>query len=1048
MANIWGISVADATAWHRANSQGWTRDLTQDGDIHPHPGPQLHVVSINAGGLAGTWRAVEEFISVGKVDVLGVQEVAASDSDLLALRRTALKNGYRMFHVAGNPTRDGRGAVRQRGGVALFVRLIFRIRPAISFVGLDSQCVGVWLDGWLLATAYAPPGYKEEPVLELASGLLEWFSTSVPFSQPWLVFGDFNEVVGASKVQIALSAFGGMSVSPDKPTRWEGRRCVDWALTNRPLACDHPELLDVALSDHIPVSLVLNNVGHQVELGSLLRTAQLVCPQGVDHALWEKAIVVNWNDNSEIQNFVTHLETSDAISVQEEWDRFQLLLTCCVLDAYDWLSNVGLLSPEVRSVCSRMARQTVWKGQLAAYKRSSCAQAGVRHQVGELAVRKKRRLLARCFQYKRLMCRSLESQLSAVQVVELVALKKQLGKVFGDNLSLRDVLEHVRAIQGELRRLEESNRNANISNWRRKMIAADAELSRWLKSRSSPIGVSVLDQQGRLAESDVDAAQVVHDYWSGFWNQARARQPSLSDRVASLLAGLPSGAACSWEPPSAQCLRAIAAGGTGSHGPDGWTSREVALLPFEVFKVFAILGKRWMMSGNVPAQFCESKMISLPKPGKVNSLNQISVTNLRPITVMSVWWRIWASAWAKGCLRAWMREHVPRHFAVAHAVSTGEVIVDLLDKLMAGGYLASLDYSKAYDLLDPGVTKALLVHVGWDPSFVEVATKVWLYQERWVSFGAHTHAIRTPVAPAMPQGDPLGPLVMALWTWAGWASVESVCSRADSILTRVFVDDRAFAGARVWDLMERYHAWCAWSVSVGLLENQQKTVVVASTPARRATLRKFWPEHIAINAELLGSCSMVACRRGLMPRELERVTACKRVLSLLACIGLPFECYMRACRSFAVSKVAYGWIARAPPLTLCKSIFTCVHMGSRRLRSASVWLRAAIFGGGLHLDVLFATQLVGVLSRTQRTRDLTWSLVSGTPTRALNDWLCSHGWICDDTWKWSHALSRSVLDFTVRDDVGARQHVIRNAWRAWCLHKHCQSNRQSSRSGS
>ena len=113
-------------------------------------------------------------------------------------------------------------------------------------------------------------------------------------------------------------------------------------------------------------------------------------------------------------------------------------------------------------------------------------------------------------------------------------------------------------------------------------------------------------------------------------------------------------------------------------------------------------------------------------------------------------------------------------------------------------------------------------------------------------------------------------------------------SRSDSILICVFVDDRAFAGARVWDLMERYHAWCAWSFSVGLLENQQKTVVVASTPARRATLRKFWPGHIATNAELLGSCSMVACR-GLMPRELERVTACKRVLSLLACIGLPFD---------------------------------------------------------------------------------------------------------------------------------------------------------------
>ena len=81
----------------------------------------------------------------------------------------------------------------------------------------------------------------------------------------------------------------------------------------------------------------------------------------------------------------------------------------------------------------------------------------------------------------------------------------------------------------------------------------------------------------------------------------------------------------------------------------------------------------------MPAQFFESRMISLAKPGKVNALNQISVKHLRPITVMSVWWRIWASAWAKGCLREWMRQHVPRHFAVAHAVSTGDVVVDLLD---------------------------------------------------------------------------------------------------------------------------------------------------------------------------------------------------------------------------------------------------------------------------------------------------------------------------------------------------------------------------------
>ena len=183
---------------------------------------------------------------------------------------------------------------------------------------------------------------------------------------------------------------------------------------------------------------------------------------------------------------------------------------------------------------------------------------------------------------------------------------------------------------------------------------------------------------------------------------------------------------------------------------------------------------------------------------------------------------------------------------------------------------------------------------------MEVVIPVWQDQQRWVSYGAHTHVRRTSPAPAVPQGDPLGPFIMALWTWAGWATVESVCSSASSVLTRIYVDDRAFVGTRVWDIMERFHAWCAWSFSVGLLENQQKTVVVASTPSRRATLDAVWPDYAVRDAELLGACTRVAFR-GLTSREQSRVAECRRTLVLLSGIGLPFERYMRAARQFAVS---------------------------------------------------------------------------------------------------------------------------------------------------
>ena len=263
------------------------------------------------------------------------------------------------------------------------------------------------------------------------------------------------------------------------------------------------------------------------------------------------------------------MQQNDVIDVQEEWDRFQSLLVTCILGAYSWLACVGLLPPEIRANCERLARQSDFKGQLAVYRCSSCAHAGVRHLVGDLAVRKKRRLLARCFQLKRLLLRQNSVGLLAVQNQELVALKVQLSKRFGDALTLRHLVVHIADIQREVHSVESSQRNHSIASWRHKMVTSDAELSRWLKNRSANCAASVIDQSGSVTESDVEAATAVSNFWSDFWHRARARQPRFSDRVASLLAGLPSFQDCQWDPPSASLLQSTARGGRGM----SWQSR-------------------------------------------------------------------------------------------------------------------------------------------------------------------------------------------------------------------------------------------------------------------------------------------------------------------------------------------------------------------------------------------------------------------------------------------------------------------------------------------
>ena len=94
-------------------------------------------------------------------------------------------------------------------------------------------------------------------------------------------------------------------------------------------------------------------------------------------------------------------------------------------------------------------------------------------------------------------------------------------------------------------------------------------------------------------------------------------------------------------------------------------------------------------------------------------------------------------------------------------------------------------------------------------------------------------------------------------------------------------------------------------------------------------------------------------------KELQGVEACLRALRLLSYVRLPFARYLSAVRGYAISKVASGWLSRWPALQLSKRISAAVDVGFRRVRSAAPWSHAALFGGAMHLDVLFATCLVG-----------------------------------------------------------------------------------------
>ena len=83
-----------------------------------------------------------------------------------------------------------------------------------------------------------------------------------------------------------------------------------------------------------------------------------------------------------------------------------------------------------------------------------------------------------------------------------------------------------------------------------------------------------------------------------------------------------------------------------------------------------------------------------------------------------------------------------------------------------------------------------------------------------------------------------------------------------------------------------------------------------------------------------------------------------------------------------------------------------------------------------------------IFSRLQRSRDLVWLDSPGSPAHAFNSWLLSHGWTRAAEWKWNHGDTGLRLDLTTVSDAGQGQHVVRDAWHAWCLRWHMASDRR------
>ena len=281
----------------------------------------------------------------------------------------------------------------------------------------------------------------------------------------------------------------------------------------------------------------------------------------------------------------------------------------------------------------------------------------------------------------------------------------------------------------------QDTRKVRLKAWKENLRRNPGAMGRWIKAFDT---LKVFEVTNGI-ETSADNHKVVHfikEFWNSFWEEGNQLRPdSMLDTLVQH-AFVPN-ESIYWQSPSLELLVQTArTRQSGSAGPDGWAAEEIRHLPEQAFAHFRALAIGWETKGVVPHQLLTSRMVNLPKIK--NSSGPLMVDQIRPITILNCFWRLWASAWIRTDGATTWVERLPPEIVFGKGTDAQIAASEIFNEVVVKKFGASLDFTKCYDAMDPRGTAHLLLHGGWPRGIVRVLQQVWSGQCRWVSWAGHT----------------------------------------------------------------------------------------------------------------------------------------------------------------------------------------------------------------------------------------------------------------------------------------------------------------------
>ena len=451
-----------------------------------------------------------------------------------------------------------------------------------------------------------------------------------------------------------------------------------------------------------------------------------------------------------------------------------------------------------------------------------------------------------------------------------------------------------------------------------------------------------------------------------------------------------------------------------SAGVDGWRAEELVVLPLDHWNLLATAVASLARRGALPRDWGCIRQARIVKPNKAEAL-VYPMSALRPVSIMTVWYRAWVSAiMTSQDAKAWQRDVLPPEQVGGKADEDVLAALVPVAQWSKTHYMATLDYSKAFDYSSPRLVVAALVWCGM-PSFLAHAIgSIWKNQTRWLTWHGSYLVDGVRISQSLPQGDPASPMGLnAVLSFA----VRMLKNNWPNTKNLLFLDDRSWASPTPGDAVQVLHAWHEFSESYGLGESFSKSQFFARTAAMRRRFEAVLGE-VRDNIVLIGVSFRGARNRAMTSKEQSRIQRATNI-ACKASILPDYSGKLHVVTQMACSAASWGWIFRPPNVKTCRAFEVAWRRAGLAPTRSNVAMGRPLLGHVVDLNFVSGTMALSALmraARQQRNIDRTSVIF-----KRVSTWMQKLGW---RYLRLSLLWKREDEYISLRDDIEGAKHKL------------------------